>query len=334
MEIKKTSAHVLFLLCLLFLAMSAARAQSDPLPSWNAGEAKENIVKFVSAVTKVGGPDYVPPPERIAVFDNDGTLWSEHPASVETRFVLDQIQAHRPRVIKAKSRILPAALRNDVDTVLEAGELAFVELTMAAHVDRTTDEFDKVVKDWLATAKHPYFRRPYTDCTYQPMLELMSYLRANGFRTFIVSGGGADFMRCFSEPLYGVPPEQVIGSVIKLRFEQRDGTPVLVRMPKINFVDNKAGKPVGIFEHIGRRPIAAFGNSDGDLEMLQWVTSGPGARLGLIVHHDDAEREFAYDRSSRVGKLDRALAEAKTRKWTIVSMKNDWNKIFSFSPPY
>ena len=333
--IKKTASRILFLFFWCSLAISAALAQPDPLPSWTAGEAKQSIVKFVSAVTESGGRDYVPPSERIAVFDNDGTLWSERPASVETRFILDQIQAHRPRLIKAKSRSwLLAALRNDVDSILEAGELAFVELTMATHVDRTTDEFDKVVKDWLATAKHPHFRRPYTDCTYQPMMELMNYLRANGFKTYIVSGGGADFVRCFSESIYGVPPEQVIGTVIKLRFALRDRKPVLVRMPKVNFVDNKAGKPVAIFEHTGRRPIAAFGNSDGDLEMLQWVTSGPGARFGLLVHHDDADREFAYDRISRIGKLDKALDEAKTRGWTVISMKNDWNNVFSFSPPY
>ena len=313
----------------VLLAFAPLAAAADPLPSWNEGEAKRSVVDFVQRVTTAGGADFVPVPERIAVFDNDGTLWAEKPMYVQLAFALDRVKALVPEHPEWKDKQpFKAALEGDLKTVAAGGEHALLELVMATHAGMTIDEFAQVVKDWLATAKHPQFNRPYTELVYQPMLELLAYLRANGFKTFIVSGGGIEFMRPWTEKVYGIPPEQVIGSSIKTRFELRNGTPVLVRLPEINFIDDKAGKPVGIQMHIGRRPIAAFGNSDGDLQMLQWTTGGPGARFGLIVHHTDADREYAYDRKSSVGRLDQALDEAKTRGWTDVDMKQDWKRVF------
>ena len=307
----------------------ASLAAAEPLPSWNEGQVKRAIVDFVQRVTTAGGADFVPVPERIAVFDNDGTLWAEKPMYVQLAFALDRVKALAPQHPEWKDQQpFKAALAGDLKTVAAGGEHALLELVMATHAGMTTDAFAQVVTDWLATAKHPRFNRPYTDLVYQPMLELLTYLRANGFKTYIVSGGGIEFMRPWTEKVYGIPPEQVIGSSIKTRFELRDGTPVLVRLPEINFIDDKAGKPVGIHMHIGRRPIAAFGNSDGDLQMLQWTTGRPGARFGLIVHHTDSEREWAYDRQSHIGHLDKALDEAKAKGWTIVDMKNDWKTIF------
>ena len=258
-----------------------------------------------------------------------GTLWAEKPMYVQLVFALDRVKALAPAHPEWKDKQpFKAALDGDLKTVAAGGEHALVELIMATHAGMTTDAFAQVVKDWLATAKHPRFNRPYTELVYQPMLELLAYLRANGFKTYIVSGGGIEFMRPWTEKVYGIPPEQVVGSSIKTRFELRDGTPVLVRLPEINFIDDKAGKPVGIQMHIGRRPIAAFGNSDGDLQMIQWTTAGPGARFGLIVHHTDADREYAYDRQSSVGRLDKALDEAGRHGWTVVDMKQDWKRIF------
>ena len=311
------------------LALGPLAAAADPLPSWNEGEAKRSIVDFVQRVTTAEGADFVPVPERIAVFDNDGTLWAEKPMYVQLAFALDRVKALAPTHPEWQDQQpFKAALAGDLKTVAAGGEHALLELVMATHADMTTDAFAQVVTDWLATAKHPRLNRPYTDLVYQPMLELLAYLRANGFKTYIVSGGGIEFMRPWAEKVYGIPPEQVIGSSIKTRFELRDGTPVLVRLPEINFIDDKAGKPVGIQMHIGRRPIAAFGNSDGDLQMLQWTTIGPGPRFGLIVHHTDADREYAYDRQSSVGRLDKALDEAKKKSWTVVDMKQDWKRIF------
>ena len=306
-------------------------AQTDSLPSWNDGPAKASIVDFVARVTAQGGPDFVPVDQRIAVFDNDGTLWCEQPMYVQLAFILDRVKAMAPLHPEWKdTQPFKAVLEGDLRALAASGERGMVELGMATHAGMTTAEFEKIVSDWLATARHPRFKRPYTEIVYQPMLELLAYLRANGFKTFIVSGGGIEFMRPWSEKVYGVPPEQVVGSSIKTRFEMRDSAPVLFRLPQVNFIDDGPGKPVGINEHIGRRAIAAFGNSDGDLEMLQWTTLSGGVRLGLIVHHTDADREFAYDRQSHFGKLDKALDAAALNKWTVVDMKRDWKRIFAF----
>jgi phosphoserine phosphatase/2'-5' RNA ligase len=302
-----------------------------PLPSWNDGAAKQSILDFVQRVTTEGGKDFVPAPERIAVFDNDGTLWAEQPFYFQGLFVLDRVRALAPQHPEWKDKQpFKAAIENDMKTLADAGMPGLSELVMATHAGMTTEEFERTAKDWLATSRHPKFKRPYTDLAYQPMLELLAYLRANDFKTFIVSGGGIEFLRTFSERVYGIPPEQVVGSSIITKFEVRDGKPVLVREPKLDFFDDNEGKPVGINKFIGRRPIAAFGNSDGDFQMLEWVTAGAGPRFGLIIHHDDAAREFAYDRASAIGKLDRGLAEAPTRGWVVVSMKDDWKRIFAF----
>jgi phosphoserine phosphatase len=302
-----------------------------PLPSWNDGAAKQSILDFVRRVTTEGGPDFVPVSERIAVFDNDGTLWAEQPFYFQGLFVLDRVRALAPQHPEWKdTQPFKAALENDMKTVAASGLPGISALLMATHAGTTTEEFERIVKDWLAMARHPKFKRPYTDLAYQPMLELLAYLRANDFKTYITSGGGIEFLRTFSERVYGVPPEQVVGSSIITKYEVRDGKPVLVREPKVDFIDDGEGKPVGINKFIGRRPIAAFGNSDGDFQMLEWITAGAGPRFGLIIHHDDAVREFAYDRASAVGKLDRGLAEAPGRGWVVVSMKEDWKRIFAF----
>ena len=314
-----------------WLAISSLAIAADPLPSWNEGGAKRSIFDFVQRVTAPGGKDFVPEPERVAAFDNDGTLWAEQPFYFQLVFALDRVKALAPKHPEWKEKEpFKSVLAGDLKSVLAAGEHALVELIMATHAGTTTEEFEQVVKDWIVSAKHPRFNRPYTECVYQPMLELLVYLRANGFKTYIVSGGGIEFMRPWVERVYGIPPEQVVGSTIKVKYELRDGRPVLARLPEINFIDDKAGKPVGIHYHIGRRPIAAFGNSDGDFQMLEWTTGGSGPRLGLIVHHDDAEREWAYDRKSSIGKLDRGLDEAPKRGWVVVSMKRDWKFIFPF----
>jgi phosphoserine phosphatase len=314
----------------LFLFACQAFA-SDLLPSWNEGNAKQSIIAFVERVTKEGSPDFVPIAERIAAFDNDGTLWAEQPMYFHFFFVLDRVKALAPQHPEWKTKEpFASLLKGDLKTALIGGDKALLEIVMATHAGMTTVEFEQIVKDWIATAKHPKTGKYYTEMVYQPMLEVLAYLRANGFKTFIVSGGGIEFMRPWTERVYGIPPEQVIGSSIKTEFEMRDGKPVLVRLPEINFIDDKAGKPVGIHQHIGRRPIAAFGNSDGDLEMLQWTSAVRGARLALIVHHTDAEREWAYDRKSHVGRLDKALDEAAAMGWTVVDMKKDWKRIFPF----
>ena len=308
---------------------AAAQTAADPLPSWNDGASKQSIIDFVTAVTREGSPDFVPVPQRIATFDNDGTLWTEHPMYVQLAFALDRVKAMAPLHPEWKSKQpFKAVLDGDLKALAQSGERGLAELIMVTHAGMTSDEFAKIVTDWFATARHPRFRRPYTELVYQPMLEVLAYLRANGFKTYIVSGGGIEFMRPWSERIYGVPPEQVVGSSIKTRFEMRQGRPELFRLPEVNFIDDKAGKPVGINEFIGRRPIAAFGNSDGDLEMLQWTTMSGGLRLGLIVHHTDAEREYAYDRDTEFGKLDKALDAAAINKWTIADMKKDWKVIF------
>ena len=302
----------------------------DGMASWNDGAAKQSILDFVQRVTTDGSPDFVPRPERIAVFDNDGTLWCEQPFPFQGLFVLDRIRALAPQHPEWKdNQPFKAAIENDIKSIAGGGMPALVELVMASHAGMTSEVFEGIVKDWLAMARHPKFKRPYTDLTYQPMVELLAFLRANDFKTFIVSGGGIEFMRTFSEKAYGVPPDQVVGSSIEAKYEIRDGKPVLVREAKLDFYDDHEGKPVAINKFIGRRPIAAFGNSDGDFQMLEWVTGGSGPRFGLLVHHEDGVREFAYNRSA-VGNLERALDEAPKRGWTVVSMKNDWNQIFAF----
>ena len=324
-------AGVVLGLAASFGLSSHASPQNDPLPSWNDTPAKQAIVDFVGRVTKAGAPDFVAPAERIATFDNDGTLWVEQPMYVQMAFALDRVKALAPLHPEWKdTQPFKAVLERDMKTLAEAGERGLVEVIMVTHAGMTTSEFAKIVTDWLATARDPRFKRPHTELVYQPMLEVLAYLRANGFKTFIVSGGGVEFMRPWTEGVYSVPPEQVIGSSIKTRFEMRDGTPTLFRLPEVNFIDNKTGKPVGINEAIGRRPIAAFGNSDGDLQMLQWATMSGSVRLGVIVHHTDAEREYAYDRHSHFGHLDVALDAAAVNNWTVVDMKKDWKVIFPF----
>jgi hypothetical protein len=315
----------------LALVASAPLEAADPLPSWNDGAAKRSIVEFVEKTTREGSPAFVPPAERIAVFDNDGCLWSEQPMYFQAFFIIDRVKALAPQHPEWKDQEpFPSVLRGDPRSALAGGERSLLELAMATHAGTTTEEFEKVVNDWIATARHPKTGRLFTEMVYQPMLEVLDYLRANGFKTWIVSGGGVEFMRPWAEAVYGVPPEQVIGSSIKTKLEMREGKPVLVRLPEIDFIDDKAGKPVGINRHIGRRPIAAFGNSDGDLQMLQWTAAGAGPRLCVYVHHTDAEREWAYDRQSHVGKLDEGLDEARAKGWTVVDMKTDWRRIYPF----
>jgi hypothetical protein len=316
-------------LALLLLALAVPATAAGALPSWNDGAARQRILDFVTKVTDPASASFVPPAERIAVFDNDGTLWSEQPAYVQLAFALDRVKALAPQHPEWKTQEpFASLLKGDVASALAGGEQAVAQIIMATHAGTTTEEFAKIVQDWLATARHPVTGRPYTGMVYQPMLEVLAYLRANGFKTFVVSGGGIEFMRPWTERVYGIPPEQVVGSSIKSKYELRDGKPVLVRLPEIDFIDDKAGKPVGIQQHIGRRPIIAFGNSDGDFEMLEWTTAGEGPRLGVIVHHDDAGREVAYDRKSHIGRLDRGLDEAGRRGWVLVSMKDDWRTIY------
>ena len=307
---------------------------ADPLPSWNNTAAKEAIISFVGKVTSKGSPDFVPPAERIATFDNDGTLWSEQPMYFQLLFALDRVRALAPQHPEWKNKEpFASLLKGNVKAALAGGEKAIAEIVMATHAGMTTEEFEAVVVKWIATARHPTTGKLYTEMVYQPMLELLAYLRANGFKTFIVSGGGIEFMRPWTENVYGIPPEQVVGSSIKTQFQLRDAKPVLFRLAEIDFVDDKAGKPVGIHSHIGRRPIFAAGNSDGDLQMLQYTTiaRSPGdttPRFGLIVHHTDAQREWAYDRNSHIGQLDKALDEALQRGWLVVDMKNDWKVVY------
>lgn len=301
----------------------------DPLPSWNETAAKKAIVAFVEKVTTEGAPTFVPVPERIAVFDNDGTLWAEQPLYFQAIFIFDRIKALAPEHPEWQTKEpFASILKGDHKGIAAAGEKGMAAALAATHTGMTTEEFSKAVTDWITNAKHPKTGKLYTEMVYQPMLELLAYLRSKGFKTFIVSGGGIEFMRPWTERVYGIPPEQVVGSSGKLKYELRDGIPVLLKLPEIELVDDKEGKPAGIQSHIGRRPLMAFGNSDGDLQMLQWTAAGPGNRFALLVHHTDAEREYAYDRTSHIGKLDKALDEAAAKGWTVVSMKNDWNKVF------
>jgi phosphoglycolate phosphatase-like HAD superfamily hydrolase len=316
-------------LWLALLALPALAQEQDFLSSWHDGAAKARIVSFVESVTDPTGADYLPPAERIAVFDNDGTLWSEQPMYFQLAFILDRVRALAPQHPEWQAQEpFRSVLAGDMAGVMASGEHGLLEMVAATHAGMTSEEFAALVSEWLATARHPRFERPYTELVFTPMLELLAYLRANGFRTFIVSGGGIEFVRVFSERVYGIPPEQVVGSSIRTRHELRDGKPVIVRLPEIDFIDDKAGKPVGIQKFIGRRPVLAVGNSDGDFEMLEYTTSGPGPRLGLIVRHDDAAREYAYDRESPVGRLDRALDAAPRQGWSVVSIKSDWREVY------
>jgi len=327
--VKPATLKTLSLTAVVALMTAEAAWAADPLPSWKGTAPKKAVVAFVEKVTKEGAPDFVPAPERVAVFDNDGTLWAEQPMYFQFQFALGRIKALAPQHPEWKdNEPFASLLKGDLKTVLAGGEPAIFEIVMATHAGMTTEEFENTVTDWIATAKHPKTGRLYTEMVYQPMLELLAYLRANRFKTFIVSGGGIEFMRPWTERVYGIPPEQVVGSSGKLKFEMRDGKPVLVKLPEVDLIDDKEGKPVGIQSHIGRRPVMAFGNSDGDLQMLQWTTAGSGPRFALIVHHDDAEREWAYDRQSHIGMLDKAWDEANARGWTVVSMKDDWKTIF------
>jgi phosphoglycolate phosphatase-like HAD superfamily hydrolase len=311
-----------------------ALAQTDPLPSWNDGPAKRAIVAFVNVTTDKASPKFVPPAERIATFDNDGTLWVEQPLYVQLLFALDRIKTLAPQHPEWKTKEpFASLLKGDVNKALAGGDKAIAEIVMVTHAGMTTEQFEGIVSDWIATAKHPKTGRLFTEMVYQPMLEVLAYLRANGFKTFIVSGGGIEFMRPWTERVYGIPPEQVVGSSIQTKYEIRDGKPVLVRLPAMTFINDKAGKPVGINSHIGRRPIAAFGNSDGDRQMLEWTQASGSGRLMMLVHHDDAAREWAYGPKSQIGTFsDSLMAEAKRQGWIVISMKHDWKKIFSFEP--
>ncbi|BCH24565.1 HAD family hydrolase [Mesorhizobium sp. L-8-3] len=320
-----------FCLSVAAIASLVGAACADALPSWNDGRSKAAIINFVTAVTSEGDARFVPVGERMAVFDNDGTLWSEQPAYFQLTFALDRINALAPQHPEWKGQEpFKSILAGDFEGMAATGEKGAVELIMASHAGTTTDEFTAVVKDWFATARHPRFDRPYNEIIFQPMVELLEYLRANGFRTYIVSGGGIEFMRPMTESMYGIPPAQVVGSSIVTRYELDGDTPVLRREAEFDFIDDGPGKPVGINTFIGARPIFVAGNSDGDYEMMRWVTAGEGPRFGLIVHHTDAEREWAYDRKSSFGKLDKALTEAAQRGWLVVDMKADWRKVFPF----
>jgi len=330
----KTIRSIIAVLAITFASFTIARA-ADPLPSWNDGPAKQSIINFVTKVTTPGSPDFVPVPERIATFDNDGTLWCEQPVPVQLYFALDRVKALAPSHPEWKTKEpFASLLKGDLRGAMAGGDHALLELLMATHTGNTTEEFEKIVKDWIATAKHPKTGRLFTDMTYEPMLEVLAYLRANGFKNFIVSGGGIEFMRPWTEQVYGIPPEQVIGSSVKTKFEMRDGKAVLVRLPELNFNDDKADKPVGINQHIGRRPIAAFGNSRGDQEMCEYTQAGSGARFELLVLHDDAAREYAYGPALglpdvKLGAFTQAVYdEAQKSGWTVVSMKNDWKQVF------
>lgn len=311
------------------LLVSTSAGQQDPLPSWNDTETKRSIIAFVDSVTRSSSPNYVKPEERIATFDNDGCLWAEKPVYFQLLFAMDRIRELAPEHPEWEDEEpFKSVIEGDMQGVMASGEEGLLKLVGASHGGVTADEFSEAVRNWFDTARHPETGLAYTDMVYQPMLELLAYLRANGFKTFIVSGGGIDMIRAFSEDVYGIPPEQVVGSSLEASFEMRDGEPVIVKQPGIDFIDDKAGKPVGIHRHIGRRPIFAAGNSDGDHQMLQWTAAGDGPSFCLLVHHTDEQREWAYDRDSHVGKLDKALDEANERGWTVIDMRNDWASVF------
>lgn len=317
------------LLGLLIVCQVQAAAPADPLPSWNAGPSKQAIVKFVTETTRAGSPTFIAPEERIAVFDNDGTLWSEQPLYFQVFFVLDRIKAMAPQHPEWKDKQpFKGVIEGDTKAVMASGEKGLLELLATTHTGMTTDEFSRIVSDWVNTARHPRTQRRYDEMVYQPMLELLAYVRANGFKTYIVSGGGVEFMRPWASKVYGIPPEQIIGSAGKVKYEVRDGKPVLVKLAEVDFIDDKEGKPTNINKIIGRVPVFAFGNSDGDKQMLEWTAAGAGARFAGIVHHTDEKREWAYDRKSHIGTLDKAWDEATQKGWTVVDMKKEWKVIY------
>ena len=302
---------------------------NDFLASWNESAVKSAIINFITRTTTSGSKDFIPVADRIACFDNDGTLWCEQPMYFQLAFAIDRVKALAPEHPEWNNKQpFKALLEGDMKTALAGGEHAILDIVMATHAGMTTDEFSAIVKDWIATAKHPISGKLYKDMTYRPMVELLEYLRANNYKTFIVSGGGVDFMRPWVEEAYGIPPDQVIGSSGKVKYEVIEGKPVLVKLPEINFIDDKEGKPVGIHQYIGKRPVFTAGNSDGDYAMLQWTTTGNGPRFGMIVHHTDSEREYAYDRDSSIGRLDKGLDDAAKYGWLVVDMKNDWKEIY------
>ena len=312
----------------LTLVYAQASIAQDPLPSWNNTAPKKAVIAFVQRVTKPGSRDFVPVPERIATFDNDGTLWSEKPLPFQLFFAFDRVKALAPQHPEWKTKEpFASLLKGDMQGVF-AAEKGVLQIMAVTHTGMTTDEFARVVQEWITTAKHPQKGLLFTQMVYQPMLELLAYLRANGFKTFIVSGGGVEFMRPWTEEVYGIPPEQVVGSSGKLKLETRNGKPVLLKLPEVDLIDDKEGKPVGIQSRIGRRPIAAFGNSDGDLQMLEWTMAGSGPRFALFVHHDDAKREYAYDRADKLQTFDKGWDEAMAKGWTVVSMRDDWKTIY------
>jgi hypothetical protein len=322
------NAYLVLSLATALTGGSIAQA-SEILPSWNDGKSKQSIIDFVTKVTKEGSPDFIPAADRLATFDNDGTLWGEQPLYVQLFFALDRIKALAPEHPEWKAKEpFASVLKGDLKGALAGGAPALLAIVGMTQAGLTTEEYAQNVKEWLATAKNPKTGKLFTEMAYQPMVELLEYLRANGFKTFIVSGGGVEFMRVFAQGIYGVPPEQVIGSSGKLKFELRDGKPALVKQPELLYYDDKDAKPIAIQTFIGRRPIAAFGNSDGDLEMLQWTCSTVTAHFCLFVHHDDAKRESSYDRKSPIGQLDKGLDEAQLEGWTVVSMKDDWKTIY------
>ena len=319
------------LLAILIVTIAATGFSKppDPLPSWNDGPNKQAIIDFVTAATTADHPGFIAERMRIATFDNDGTLWSEQPLYFQAIYIFDRVRELAPENPEWQSKEpFASAIKGDYKAALAGGEHALLEMVKATHAGDTADKFADSVAGWLARARHPDSDRPYTEMVFQPMLELLDYLRANQFKVFIVSGGGIDFLRVFAEEVYKIPPEQVIGSSLTASYEIRNGTPVIVKQPEIDFINDKAGKPVGIHRYIGRRPVIAVGNSDGDFEMLEWTTAGAGPRLGIIVHHDDDQREWAYDRDSHIGRLVRGLDEGPRRGWKIISMKNDWKRIF------
>ncbi|WP_105103746.1 HAD family hydrolase [Microbulbifer pacificus] len=331
---KLHSTVVTALLLLLAAAASLADSHSDPLPSWSEGKTKQAIVGFVEKITRDGSPDFVPQDQRIATFDNDGNLWAEQPVYFQLIYALDQVRKMAPQHPEWKTQEpFASILKGDTEKVMASGKEGLMKILAATHANMTAEKFQSDVAAWLKTARHPKTNRPYNEMVYQPMLELLDYLRAKGFKTFIVSGGGVDFMRVFAEQTYGIPPDQVVGSSIKAKYEIRDGKPVIVKLPEINLIDDKEGKPVGIHQYIGQRPIFASGNSDGDYQMLEWTTAGDGARFGLLLHHTDGKREWAYDRDSHIGKLDKGLNDAGKKGWTVIDMKNDWKVVFPFEKP-
>ena len=329
-SVQVLASYVVALALFFFLAVPQASAQAD-LQFWNEGTAKERIIRFVESVTHEGSPDYLPPEQRVAVFDNDGTLWAEKPVPFEFMFALDEVK----RIIKANPTLkekepFKSIADNDLQNLASMGKTAVAQIMALTHADMTTDEFSQRVENWINSAKHPKRGVRYTDLVYQPQLELLDFLRKNGFKTYIVSGGGIEFMRVFAEKIYGIPPERVIGSSGKVEYRlDEKGKPYLFKQAEMEFVDDGPGKPVAINHFIGRQPVIAVGNSDGDLQMLQYTMGGSAPHLAIYIHHDDAEREYSYDRTDKLAKLDRGLDQAAADDWLVVSIKRDWMSVFS-----